>query len=143
MLGQLPRQVKPHSSLDFSAGDGVLLVVVGKSRSLNSNPLKYIIHKRVHDAHSFGRDTSVWMDLLQYLVDVYGVALLSRLSPLFLVRTWLALNGSCLLLAFLGWLFTWHGELVDEVESNDNSVDQKLAPVTFYYIEEDHFRRII
>ena len=94
MLGQLSWQVQSHSRLHFPAGDGVLLVVVSQSGGLAGNPLKDVVHKGVHDAHGLGGDASVWMHLLQHLVDVDGVRLLAGLSPLLLVSGWLLLASS-------------------------------------------------
>ena len=82
MLGQFTRQMQPHSSLNFPAGDSVFLVVVSQTRGFGGNALKYVVHEGVHDAHGLARDTGVGMNLLQDLVDVDGVALLTRLSPL-------------------------------------------------------------
>ena len=82
MLGQLTREMQPHSSLDFPTGDGVLPVVVSKAGGLGRDTLKDVVHERVHDAHGFAGDASVWVHLFQHLVDVDGVALLARLSPL-------------------------------------------------------------
>ena len=101
MLGELSWQVKPHSSLDFTTGDGVLLVVVSQAGGLGGDTLKDVAHEGVHDAHGLGGDTSVGVDLLQDLVDVDGVALLAGLSPLLSLSRGLALNGG-FLLAFLG-----------------------------------------
>ena len=51
VLGELTREEKPDSSLDFPRGDGGPLVVVCQPGSLSSNPLKYVVDKRVHDGH--------------------------------------------------------------------------------------------
>ena len=40
---------------------------MGKLAGLSSNPLKEIVDKGVHDGHRLGRDSSVWVDLLQHL----------------------------------------------------------------------------
>ena len=85
MLGQLSWEVQSHSCLHFPAGDGVLLVVVSQTGGLASNPFEDVVHKGVHDAHGLGGDASVRVNLLQNLVDVDGVGLLARLSPLLLV----------------------------------------------------------
>ena len=76
VLGQFTRQEEADSSLDLPGGDGGSLVVVGKARSLGGDALEDVIHERVHDGHSLGRDTSVGVDLLQHLVDVDGVGFL-------------------------------------------------------------------
>ena len=107
MFGQLSREVKSDSSLDFPAGDGVLLVVVSQFGGLSGNSFKDIINKRVHDAHGLGGDTSVGVDLLEDLVDVDRVALLAGLSPGLLFSSRLALDGS-LLLSFLGSNLSGH-----------------------------------
>ena len=82
MLGQLSRQEQPDSSLDFPGGDGFPLVVVGQPAGFSSNPSEQVIDKRVHDAHGFGGDTGVRMDLLQHLVDVCGIGLRTTLPLL-------------------------------------------------------------
>ena len=55
--------------MDFPGGDGGPLVVVGQFGSLGSDTLEEIIHKGVHDAHGFGGDTGVGVDLFQHLKD--------------------------------------------------------------------------
>ena len=93
MLGELSWQVESDSSLHLPAGDGVLLVVVGQAGSLSSDPLKDVVDKGVHDAHGLRGDPSVGMYLLQHLVDVDGIGLTARLSPLLLVSGWLLLSA--------------------------------------------------
>ena len=109
MLGKLSREVEPDSSLDFPAGDGVLLVVVSKPGGLCGDPLEDVVDKGVHDAHGLGRDSSVGVHLLQHFVDVDGIAFLARLLSALLVSSWLALGGG-FLLAFLGCNFAGHLE---------------------------------
>ena len=109
VLGELTRQVEPDSSLDFPAGDGVLLVVVSKPGSFGGDTLEDVVDEGVHDAHGLGRDSSVRVHLLQHLVDVNGVALLAGPLSLLLVPSWLALGGS-LLLSLLRGNFARHGE---------------------------------
>ena len=111
MLGQLSWEVQSHSRLHFPTGDGVFLVVVSQSGGLAGNPLKDIVHKRVHDAHGLGGDASVWVHLLQHLVDVDGVRLLTGLSPLLLLCSWLLLTSHWrrgFLPSFGGCSFGWH-----------------------------------
>ena len=101
VFGQFTREVKPDGSLDFTAGDGVLLVVVSQAGGLGGDTLKDVVHERVHDAHGLAGDTSIGVHLLQHLVDVDGVALLAGLSPLLLIPCHGLLGGG-LLFALLG-----------------------------------------
>ena len=95
VLGQLSGQDQTDGGLDFPAGDGGTLVVVGKTRSFTGNSLENIVDERVHDAHSLAGDTSVGVDLLQDLVDVDGITLTSLL-PAASLACWLG-GLSCLL----------------------------------------------
>ncbi len=97
VLGQLSGQMEAHGSLDFPAGDGVLLVVVSQAGGLGSDTLEDVVHERVHDAHGLAGDAGVGVDLLQDLVDVDGVALLAGLSPLLLALGGGLLHGGFLL----------------------------------------------
>ena len=99
VLGQLSGQEEPDRGLDLPGGDGGPLVVVGQTGGFSSNPLKDVVDKGVHDAHSLGGDTSVRVDLLQDLVHVDGIALLSGLSA------FLATFGCSLGDGLLGALF--------------------------------------
>ena len=109
MFGQLTREVQPHSSLDFPAGDGVLPVVVSKAGGLGGDTLKDVVHERVHDAHGFAGDAGVGVHLFQHLVDVNGVALLTRLSPLLGFSSGRLGLGRCLFLSLLRGYFARHG----------------------------------
>ena len=51
----------------------MLLVVLGKSRRLGSDPLEDVVDKGVHDAHGLAGDTSLRVDLLEDFVDVDGI----------------------------------------------------------------------
>lgn len=101
MLGQLTRQDQSDGGLDFSSGDGGLLVVGSQLGSLGSHSLKDIVDKGVHDRHGLLGDTSVWVGLLQHLVDVRGVSLLSGLG----LSLWLTRRGGLL----GGWLLLGWG----------------------------------
>ena len=46
---------------------------MGQTGRLRSDAFEEVVDERVHDAHSLGGDTSVGVDLLQYLVDVDSV----------------------------------------------------------------------
>ena len=109
MLSQLPRKQEPHSSLDLSRSDGGSLVVMGKPASFSSNSLEEVIDKGVHDAHGFGGDSGVGVDLLQHLVDVDGVGFLSLLL-LFLVAGSTGGLSLTRLLGTLGGNFGRHDE---------------------------------
>ena len=77
--------MQPHRSLDFTACDGVLLVVVGQAGGLVGNTLKDVVHEGVHNAHGLTGDAGIGMHLFHHFVDIDGVAFLARLPPLFSV----------------------------------------------------------
>ena len=111
MLGQFTRQEQADCGLDLSTADGRLLVVLGKASGLRSDLLEDVVHERVHDAHSLAGDASLWVHLLQDLVDVDRVGLLPGLSPLLLLSGDLGcLDGSGLLLALGSSNFAWHDD---------------------------------
>jgi len=110
MFGQLSRQQQTDSSLDLPRGDGSPLVVMSQSRRFRSDPLEHIIHKRVHDGHGFGGDSSVRMDLFQHLVDVDGVRFLPLLPSLFPIPLGDVLLGFPCLLGSLSAHFWWHDD---------------------------------
>ena len=107
VLGQFTRQQKTDCSLDFPAGNGGALVVVGKAGSFGSNPLEDVVHEGVHDGHGLGGDTGVGVDLLQHLVDVDAVGLLpaALLLLITLGDRFLGLSG---LLGSLSGGLGWH-----------------------------------
>ena len=147
VLRQFTREVQPYSSLDFPAGDGVFLVVVSKTRGFDRDTLKDVIHEGVHDAHGLAGDASVGVHLLQHLVDVDGVALLARLSPLLGFPPGRLGLGRCLLLSLLRGYFARHGSFsVAKLKSRGNPVtqsDEVAAAVCFLLCElEDHLQRI-
>ena len=102
MLGQLTGQKESDCGLDFTAGDGGLLVVVGQAGSLGGNTLEDVVDEAVHDAHGTAGDASVWVHLLHHLVDVDSIALLS-LSASLLVGTGSTLGLTGLLLSLSTW----------------------------------------
>lgn len=63
MLREFPWQEQSHGSLDLSAGDGSALVVFRQVTSFGSEALEDVIHKTVHDRHSFRRDGDARMNL--------------------------------------------------------------------------------
>ena len=101
VLGQLTGQEQPHGGLDFPGGDGGSLVVVGKTGGLGGDALKEVVHKRVHDGHGLGADASVWVNLLQDLVDVDGVGFLPLLALLLAISLGNGLGGFSSLLVRL------------------------------------------
>ena len=109
MFAQLAGQVKTDGCLDFAASDGMFLVVVSQTRRLGGDTLEDVVHKRVHDAHGFAGDASVWMDLLQNLVDVDRVALFARLPPLFaFFSCGFGFSSCCFLFTLLGSYLARH-----------------------------------
>ena len=82
VLGQLTGEEEADSGLDLAAGDGGLLVVVGKAASFGGDALEDIVDEGVHDGHGAAGDSSVGVDLLQHLVDVDAVAFLALSAPL-------------------------------------------------------------
>ena len=105
VLGQLSGQDQTDGGLDFAAGDGGTLVVVGKLGSFTGDTLEDIVDEGVHDSHSFAGDTSVGVNLLQDLVDVDGITLTSLL-PSTSLFCWIgSLSG---LLGSFGANLGWH-----------------------------------
>jgi hypothetical protein len=75
VLGQLSWEHEAHSSLDLAGAQSALLVVPGQLASLNCDALEHIIDEGVHDGHAPFGDASVWVHLLEHLVDVRRVGL--------------------------------------------------------------------
>ena len=74
---------------------------------LSGDTLEDVIHEGVHDGHSLARYTSVWVNLLEDLVDVDGVRFPPPPLPLLVSGTCsLCLAGS--LLGSLGCSLWWH-----------------------------------
>jgi hypothetical protein len=76
VLGKLAGQEETDCRLDFPAGDGRALVVVGQAGRFGGDAFEDVVDEAVHDAHRLGRDAGVRVDLLEHLVDVDGIALL-------------------------------------------------------------------
>jgi len=70
VLGKLTRQHKSDRGLDLSRGKGGLLVVLGELSGLSGDSLEDVVDEGVHDGHTLLGDSSIWVDLLQDLVDV-------------------------------------------------------------------------
>ncbi len=105
MIGQITRQEETDSGLDFTAGYGGFLVVVGQAGSLGGKTLEDVLDEAVHDAHGTAGDACVRVHLFHHLVDVDPFSFYS--TP-FLVAAWrcsLSLTG--LLLSLSTWLW-WH-----------------------------------
>ena len=49
VLGELTGQEQSHGGLDFPGGDGATFVVVGQTAGFGGDPLKDVVHERVHD----------------------------------------------------------------------------------------------
>lgn len=63
MLGQLSRQQQTHGCLDLPGRQCGSARVLGQPGGLASQPLKQIVHERVHDAHGLGGDADVGVHL--------------------------------------------------------------------------------
>ncbi len=59
--------------MDFSGGQGGFLVVTRKSGGFKSDSFEDIVDEGVQDGHASLGDASVWVNLLQHLVDVRRV----------------------------------------------------------------------
>ena len=98
MLGELTRKHEADSGLDLSGGKSGLLVVSGKLSGFSGDTFEDIVDEGVHDGHTLLGDSSIWVYLLQYLVDVGGVGFNTLLGSL--------CSSSCLLwclCTLLGW----------------------------------------
>eukprot|EP00116_Pleurobrachia_bachei_P005759 sb/3466021/ len=122
VFGEFTGQKQPDGGLDLSGGDGLSLVVVSQSRGLSGDPLKDVVHERVHDRHGLGADSSVRVDLLEDLVDVDGVRLLPLLLSL-LVSSDTAGLLACLLLSFLS---RYRGHVLCSPLASTSRLDLKL-----------------
>jgi len=80
VFSQFTWKKKSDSSLDFSGADGGPLVVVGQSGGFSGDSFEDVVDEAVHDRHSFGADSGVWVDLFQDLVDVDAERFLSLCS---------------------------------------------------------------
>ena len=85
VLGKFSRKEEPDSGLDLPRCDGGSLVVVSQTRSFGSDAFENVVDEAVHDAHGFAGHTSIWMYLLQNLVDIDSVRFLALAVPLLLV----------------------------------------------------------
>ncbi len=107
VLCKLSRQQQTDGSLHFTTGDRRSPVVVGETRSFGSNTFKDVVDKAVHYGHSLAADAGVWVNLLQYFVDVDCVALPSTSVTLLVTSAYgLGLAGR-LLCSLTCWLW-WH-----------------------------------
>ena len=81
VLGQLPRQQQTHGRLDLPGCQCGSTRVLGQPGGLAGQPLKQIVHERVHDAHGLGGDADVRVHLLRHLIDVHGVGFFAPAAP--------------------------------------------------------------
>ena len=72
-----------------------------QAQCLASDALENVTDKGVHDSHGLGRDAGVWMDLLQHLIHIHGVALLAAVLTLLAVLL-LGLGHSFFIALFRG-----------------------------------------
>ena len=85
VFGEFSGEEEPDSGLDLTGGDGRLLVVVGKTGGLGSDPLEDVVNEGVHDRHGLGGHADVGVNLLEHLVDVDTIRLLPLRLPLLLI----------------------------------------------------------
>jgi hypothetical protein len=83
----------------------VSLVVTSQSSCLCCNSVEDVVDEVVHDHHGLSGNSSVWVDLLQHLVDVGGVGVGMSSSLLSLLASSLLLLGCS---SFLCCGFAWH-----------------------------------
>ncbi len=126
VLGQLSREEETDSSLDLSRGDGLTLVVAGKTTSLSGDTLKDIIDKRVHDSHGLVGDTSIGVNLLENLVDEGAVrVVVTALGGALLVAL---LGNNRLGLGFLGLRGSRGGSLLSGARHGDDEIETLTDP---------------
>ena len=82
VLCQFSGEKEAHCGLHFTAADGRLLVVLTETGSFGGDAFENVVDEAVHDGHGATRNSSIWVDLLQNLVDVDAVALLPLPTPL-------------------------------------------------------------
>ena len=70
VLGKFSRKEKSDSGLDLTGGKGGLLVVSGKLGGFKGDSVEDIVDEGVQDGDTLLGDTSLRVNLLQYLVDV-------------------------------------------------------------------------
>ena len=107
VFGQFSGEEQTDSGLDLSGGDGASPVVMGQPACFSGDTLEDVIDKGVHDGHSLAGYSSVWVHLLQDLVDIDGVRFPPPPLPLLVSGT----CGLCLaggLLCSLGCSLWWH-----------------------------------
>lgn len=113
VFGQFPGKEQSDCGLNFARADRWFLVVVCQSWSFCGDPFENIVHERVHDAHSFTRDSCVRMNLLEDFVNVDGVALPSFSSSFSFSSLGGALRLTSSLFAlftdsYSRWILWWH-----------------------------------
>ena len=112
MLGQFSREKETNSGLNFPTGNRMLLVVVRQTGGFGGNSLEYVVDERVHGEHGPVGNARLRMNLLEHLVNVYGVTFLPNLSlPLSFSSGFGFDNG--ILVVLLGWNFPGHGAKID------------------------------
>ena len=116
--------------MDLSGRNGRLLVVSGQLRGLGGDSLKDVVDKRVHDGHGLLGNTSVWVSLLQHLVDVRRVSLLSGLGLLLWLTSRSGLLGGWLLLSWSldAGFFSAFGAIVDDYRLKTNESSPARPP---------------
>ena len=98
VLGELTGEDEAHGSLDLAGGHGGLLVVAGELGRLGGDLLEDVVDEGVQDGHTFLGDTSVRVNLFQYLVDIRRVGFYTLLG--FTALSTSLLGGLCCFLAY-------------------------------------------
>jgi len=83
VLGKFTWEHESDGSLNLAGGKGGLLVVSGELSGFSGDTFEDIVNEGVHDRHSLLTDTSIGVNLLQYLIDVRRVRLDALLASLF------------------------------------------------------------
>ena len=70
MFGELTRKEEFDGRLDLPGGQSTSPVVSDQLGGFSGEPVKGIINKGVHNVHGLLRDSDLWVDLFEDLVDV-------------------------------------------------------------------------
>ena len=107
MLGKFTWEYESNSRLNFSGAKSMSFVVCDKFACFTCQLFKNVIDERVHDAHWSLWDSSFWMNLFQYSINIDWKCLCSLLMSFggdgFLnwsVSSWFGWHLSCIYLFY-------------------------------------------